>query len=742
MILIGDQMSEEEYFKHYLSLAMKNKISWHNFTSMANTFILSIEQFKTFVNVLLIELKKHKDQNLIKIKLEPQDFYNDSIAIEEQITNESISQEQHQQISIKKEFEIDEHPISEINIQSVSSIPIQNVPFKDKSLEPTIKLETFQEHISSDLIEKSKCDSCNLEFEDSKSLEVHQCQEIEQDHKCNFCEKDFPTETSLNRHVVSHYSKPAKNLKCDKCDKTFRLPHNLTNHNKWIHETVKPRSRKRSKFNSYKRLKKHMLKVKKKSRISKEKDTNTHTVTDTNLKNDATPPTPENDKPKENNRCEECSITFALKESYDLHMQSFHNDVKDAKDGLTISDQQGPTKLITECQNGETKKKKYHCKKCDKTFSKKLTLQMHVKCVHDKVKNHKCDKCNKAFGYRMHLKRHSFLHKTKSKKDSNPKNTVKKHTELQKQKCEKCNKTFNKAVSLNKHIMLLHNMKLNENSIQCERCKKWFSHRNNLDRHIRNKHGNAQKYKCDKCERAFKQTQNLDRHILYVHGKAHNKKHHKKKLHENQTQCDQCEKRFYSKSNLNKHVCKAHDKVPKNELEKTSGQQLELQKPALAQNQSESDEDIPDLVSQNSPEKVDNIDSSQCVKEFDKMVQLEEHVLVHEEFPEPNPEMTVQRSHLPEKSKDLKKCEKCDKYFDNEADLSAHIVMEHYKSKKKCEHCGKHFQQVTNLIRHVKSVHDKIKDFKCGSCDRGFSEKSNLKKHLIKFKNSCTRTIS
>ena len=46
------------------------------------------------------------------------------------------------------------------------------------------------------------------------------------------------------------------------------------------------------------------------------------------------------------------------------------------------------------------------CKKCDKSFSKRSSLKVHIKTVHDKVKSYKCNSCSKAFGQKHNLKVH------------------------------------------------------------------------------------------------------------------------------------------------------------------------------------------------------------------------------------------------------------------------------------------------------------------------------------------------
>ena len=43
-------------------------------------------------------------------------------------------------------------------------------------------------------------------------------------------------------------------------------------------------------------------------------------------------------------------------------------------------------------------KKKNICEICQKSFSTKFYLKLHVRTTHDEFKKHKCDICGKAFG--------------------------------------------------------------------------------------------------------------------------------------------------------------------------------------------------------------------------------------------------------------------------------------------------------------------------------------------------------
>ena len=52
--------------------------------------------------------------------------------------------------------------------------------------------------------------------------------------------------------------------------------------------------------------------------------------------------------------------------------------------------------------------------------------------------------------------------------------------------------------------------------------------------------------------------------------------------------------------------------------------------------------------------------------------------------------------------------------------------------KKKCLQCGQSF---TRLKRHVKTVHEQVRDFECQQCDKAYSMKDDLNKHIKRVHN-------
>ena len=79
-------------------------------------------------------------------------------------------------------------------------------------------------------------------------------------------------------------------------------------------------------------------------------------------------------------------------------------------DAEMSSEKQGEDKQLN--QNNEAiddANINFHCKMCNKTFSKRSSLARHLK-THNSVKRFKCSECDKQFKYNSSLKVHMFTH--------------------------------------------------------------------------------------------------------------------------------------------------------------------------------------------------------------------------------------------------------------------------------------------------------------------------------------------
>ena len=93
------------------------------------------------------------------------------------------------------------------------------------------------------------------------------------------------------------------------------------------------------------------------------------------------------------------------------------------------------------------------------------------------------------------------------------------------------------------------------------------------------------------------------------------------------------------------------------------------------------------------------------------------------------------------------KCVICDSFFQSKALLKRHVSHVHEKNTFKCNICGVMTEWKHNLSKHMISVHEEKKGFKCPDCDAKFSLKETLNQqissHYYPFEcDLCNKTFS
>lgn len=74
-------------------------------------------------------------------------------------------------------------------------------------------------------------------------------------------------------------------------------------------------------------------------------------------------------------------------------------------------------------------------------------------------------------------------------------------------------------------------------------------------------------------------------------------------------------------------------------------------------------------------------------------------------------------------------CTVCDKDFISNNELKRHILIHTGEKPFTCRHCGKAFNRLSNLNSHMK-IHFCLRPFKCKYCGKAFRESRYLKRHL------------
>ena len=83
------------------------------------------------------------------------------------------------------------------------------------------------------------------------------------------------------------------------------------------------------------------------------------------------------------------------------------------------------------------------------------------------------------------------------------------------------------------------------------------------------------------------------------------------------------------------------------------------------------------------------------------------------------------------KKKEPRECPECDREFTFKSELKRHIEVVHLKVKRhKCEKCGKGFSQKCMLEDHVNAVHLKKREHQCQDCGNSFARLSQLNRHV------------
>ena len=83
----------------------------------------------------------------------------------------------------------------------------------------------------------------------------------------------------------------------------------------------------------------------------------------------------------------------------------------------------------------------------------------------------------------------------------------------------------------------------------------------------------------------------------------------------------------------------------------------------------------------------------------------------------------------------MEKCNLCNKLFSKKSNLRKHVKSVHEKIKFKCEICNKELSRKGDLRRHKLSVHSKSIELKCTVCEKKFSRKD----YLLAHKNVCCK---
>uniref|UniRef100_A0A914WBJ0 C2H2-type domain-containing protein n=1 Tax=Plectus sambesii TaxID=2011161 RepID=A0A914WBJ0_9BILA len=261
-------------------------------------------------------------------------------------------------------------------------------------------------------------------------------------------------------------------------------------------------------------------------------------------------------------KCKYCDKTFAQYGTKTVHEKSAHLGIRNYKCPLCTKCLSSPSALYTHKKtHGE---KTFECGYCDKTFTLKNYLKLHVKQVHEQTeRKHVCNYCSKSFAYagslQVHIRTHTGERPYKCKycpkafaSQGNLQSHERTHTGERPYGCKQCGRTFIQKSQLTAHEAThtylpggsshsgTESPAKKQNEYVCKYCGKRYAYASSLYVHTR-LHTGERPFKCRFCEKAFTNQGNMQ-----VHERVH--------TGERPYKCPSCDKSYAQKVGLKIHL--------------------------------------------------------------------------------------------------------------------------------------------------------------------------------------------
>ncbi|KAL3284273.1 hypothetical protein HHI36_018431 [Cryptolaemus montrouzieri] len=198
-------------------------------------------------------------------------------------------------------------------------------------------------------------------------------------------------------------------------------------------------------------------------------------------------------------QCDECGKQYTYEGDLSRHIKTKHEGFiyKCEVCEKSFNNNQSLKEHILVKHDESYVKPKYPCTFCDKHFSCKKTLMLHVKNIHYGLRHfYICDMCGKSLATPNSFRNH-----------------LRTHTNDKPFPCTVCGKRFGRNHHLQDHLVT----HTKEKPHSCTKCGKAFTQRAPLLRHMKCVHETARPYQCLICSKSF-----ATKSLVHTHAKLHN----------------------------------------------------------------------------------------------------------------------------------------------------------------------------------------------------------------------------
>ncbi|GLH15354.1 Protein suppressor of hairy wing [Gryllus bimaculatus] len=223
-------------------------------------------------------------------------------------------------------------------------------------------------------------------------------------------------------------------------------------------------------------------------------------------------------------KCNECDEVFPYRSQFDKHYRGSYDKIPIYTCSYCNKSMEKYSTFRSHCYRHVTEGR-YRCEYCQKGFSLRSMLHVHILAKHTSVKPFICEECGKGFvtrpGLNIHLKKH-------------------KNDEKQEYPCSECGKIFAEKSHLNRH----NSFHSEKRPFQCTVCLKTYKTERCLKVHAM-VHSEARPYVCTYCNKGFLSSTKLKQHYNIHTG-------------ERPYACKFCERTFTNYPNWLKHTRRRH----------------------------------------------------------------------------------------------------------------------------------------------------------------------------------------